>query len=175
MATRPRSRADAAGLSRTASPGGALSGRRAAGTCLQTTALVNEAYLRLIDWKNVQWQNRAHFFGVSAQTDAAHPGGFRPRRECAKRGGGAAAGVIVGGSGGPAEQSVDLVALDDALIRWRRWMRARAAGRIALLRRAEHGGNGGSAEVSLGTVRRDWSLAQAWLYRELSRRERDEG
>ena len=63
-------------------------GRERAGHTLQTTALVNEAYIRLIDWKNVHWQNRAHFFGVVGAAHASHPGGLRTRarlREARRR------------------------------------------------------------------------------------------
>lgn len=140
------------------------------GHVLQTTALVNEAYMRLVDWKDVQWQNRAHFFGLAAQAmrhilvDAA-----RARRR-AKRGGGEmhvslsdVADVSIASSG-------DLVALDDALKtleklnpRHSRVVELRFFGGLSL-KEAAHVLN-----VSVGTVRRDWSFAQAWLYRELSR------
>ncbi len=141
------------------------------GHILQPTALVNEAYLRLVDWKDVQWQNRAHFFGMAAQimrrvlVDAART------RDRAKRGGGRAARIAVRGGGGrrPAD-SVDLVALDDALAqRWKRSsprqsrvIELRFFGGLSLEETAH------VLDVSVGTVRRDWSLAQAWLFRELS-------
>ena len=70
---------------------------------LQATALVNEAYLRLIDWKNVQWQNRAHFFGVAAQTDAAHPGRRRPHAPLPEAGRRRTSGVVLGSRRGLAE------------------------------------------------------------------------
>jgi RNA polymerase sigma-70 factor, ECF subfamily len=85
------------------------------GHVLQATALVNEAYLRLVDWKQVQWRNRAHFFGVAAQlmrrilADAA-----RARRR-AKRGGGVSHVTVSEALEVPATPSTDLVALDDAL------------------------------------------------------------
>jgi RNA polymerase sigma factor (TIGR02999 family) len=140
------------------------------GHVLQTTALVNEAYMRLVDWKDVQWQSRAHFFGLAAQAmrhilvDAA-----RTRRR-AKRGGSElhvslsdAADVVI-------TKSADLVALDDALTtleglnpRHSRVVELRFFGGLSLKEVAH------VLDVSVGTVRRDWSLAQAWLYRQLSR------
>ena len=64
-------------------------GRERSGHTLQTTALVHEAYLRLIDWKNIQWQNRAHFFAISAQLMRRILVDFARSRNYAKRGGGA--------------------------------------------------------------------------------------
>ncbi len=93
-----------------------LKGERA-GNSLQTTALVNEAYMRLVDYKRMQWRNRAHFFAVSAQVMrrilVEHA-----RRHNLKRGGGAPhisleEAAVVGG-GGSSERGRDLVALDDA-------------------------------------------------------------
>src|SRR4029450_6882263 len=85
------------------------------GHTLQATALVNEAYLRLIDWKNVQWQNRAHFFGMAAQIMRRILGDHARTRKTANRGGAPlqvalseAADVAVRGASG-------MVALDDAL------------------------------------------------------------
>jgi RNA polymerase sigma factor (TIGR02999 family) len=140
------------------------------GHVLQTTALVNEAYVRLVDWKNVQWQSRAHFFGLAAQTmrhilvDAA-----RTRRR-AKRGGGELHVSLSDAADVTIAKSADLVALDDALTtleglnpRHSRVVELRFFGGLSLKEVAHVLG------VSVGTVRRDWSLAQAWLYRELNR------
>src|SRR5262245_50892519 len=140
------------------------------GHVLQTTALVNEAYVRLVDWKGVQWQNRAHFFGVAAQAmrhilvDAA-----RSRRR-AKRGGGELNVSLSDVSDFGVAKSADLVALDDALktlerlnARHSRVVELRFFGGLSLKEVAH------VLNVSVGTVRRDWSLAQAWLYRELTR------
>jgi RNA polymerase sigma factor (TIGR02999 family) len=142
------------------------------GHILQPTALVNEAYLRLVDWKDVRWQNRAHFFAVAAQimrrvlVDAARARGR------AKRGLGQVHVTLSEAADLPAAQGVDLVALDDALktleglnARQSRVIELRFFGGLSL-EEAAH-----VLEVSVGTVRRDWSLAQAWLYRELSGRE----
>jgi RNA polymerase sigma factor (TIGR02999 family) len=141
------------------------------GHVLQATALVNEAYLRLVDWKQVQWRNRAHFFGVAAQlmrrilVDAA-----RARRR-AKRGGGVSHVTVSEALEVPATPSTDLVALDDALktlerldVRQGRVVELRFFGGLSLEETAQ------VLDVSVGTVRRDWSMAQAWLFRELSRR-----
>jgi len=140
------------------------------GHVLQATALVNEAYLRLVDWKDVQWQSRAHFFGLAAQAmrhilvDAA-----RTRRR-AKRGGGELHVSLSGAADVAVSQSADVVALDDALTtletlnpRHSRIVELRFFGGLSLKEIAH------VLNVSVGTVRRDWSLAQAWLYRELSR------
>ena len=142
------------------------------GHVLQTTALVNEAYLRLVDSKQVEWQNRAHFFGLAAQlmrrilVDAA-----RTRRR-AKRGRGELHLSLSGAADVAIPRSADLVALDDALKtleglnpRHSRVVELRFFGGLSLEEVAH------VLDVSVGTVRRDWSLAQAWLYRELDRTE----
>ena len=138
------------------------------GHILQTTALVNEAYLRLIDWQNVEWQNRAHFFALAAQIMRHILVDFARARACEKRGGGGVqvslsqADKIDGG------QTADLVVLDDAL-RTLEKLNARQA-RVVELR--FFGGlsqeeTAAVLDVSVGTVRRDWGMAEAWLYREL--------
>jgi RNA polymerase sigma-70 factor (ECF subfamily) len=138
------------------------------GHLLQATALVNEAYLRLVDWRDVRWQNRAHFFGVAAQIMRRVLVDVARTRDRAKRGRGqihvslSEAADVAGGPG------VDLVALDDALktlealnVRQSRVVELRFFGGLSL-EEAAH-----VLDVSVGTVRRDWSLAQAWLFREL--------
>jgi RNA polymerase sigma factor (TIGR02999 family) len=145
-------------------------GRERPGHTLQTTALVNEAYVRLVDWKNVQWQNRAHFYAVSAQIMRRILVDFARARDYAKRGGGAhkvsldEAAMISGARGR------DFVALDEALNalaelddRQSRVVELRFFGGLSLEEIAE------VLNVSVGTVRRDWSLARAWLHRELNR------
>ena len=136
---------------------------------LQTSALVNEAYLRLVGWENARWENRAHFFGMSAQlmrrilVDHARARGY------AKRGGGAAEATLGEAADVAAGRTADLVALDDALKaleelspRQSQVVELRYFGGLSLEETAELLG------VSVGTVRRDWSLAKAWLYAELS-------
>jgi RNA polymerase sigma factor (TIGR02999 family) len=140
------------------------------GHILQATALVNEAYVRLVDWKDVQWQNRAHFFAMAAQimrrvlVDAART------RDRTKRGRGQLHVSLSEVAELPAAHSVDLVALDDALHtlesldrRQSQVVELRFFGGLGLEETAVVLG------VSVGTVRRDWSLARAWLYRELNR------
>jgi RNA polymerase sigma factor (TIGR02999 family) len=141
------------------------------GHLLQATALVNEAYLRLVDWKNVEWQNRAHFFGVAAQimrrvlVDAARS------RDRAKRGRGQIHVTLSEAADVSSNPPIDLVGLDDALValaalnaRQSRVVELRFFGGLSLEETAH------VLNVSVGTVRRDWSLAQAWLYRELGGR-----
>jgi RNA polymerase sigma-70 factor, ECF subfamily len=142
------------------------------GHVLQATALVNEAYLRLVDWKNVQWQNRAHFFGVAAQLMRRVLVDIARTRQRAKRGGGELHVSLSEAAQLPVAQSADFVALDDALKvletldpRQSRVVELRFFGGLTLEETAH------VLNVSVGTVRRDWSLAQAWLYRELSGRQ----
>ena len=143
-------------------------GRECAGHTLQTSALVNEAYLRLIDWKNVRWQSRAHFFAVSAQLMRRILVDFARSRGYQKRGGGMRVvplddAIIVSENKGP-----DLVALDEALCalakldaRQSQMVELRFFGGLTIEETAE------VLKVSEGTVRRDWSLARSWLHREL--------
>jgi RNA polymerase sigma factor (TIGR02999 family) len=137
---------------------------------LQTTALVNEVYLRLIDWKNVQWQNRAHFFGVSAQLMRHILVKFARDRLTAKRGGDVFRVSLSEVSKMPSARNLDLVALDDALNalatldpRQSQVIEMRFFGGLSIEETAE------ALKVSPATVRRDWSLAQAWLRRELKK------
>ena len=142
------------------------------GHILQATALVNEAYLRLVDWKAVQWQNRAHFFAMAAQIMRRVLVDVARTRGRAKRGRGQLH-VSLSEAGNVAEaDSIDLVALDDALkslealdVRQAHVIELRFFGGLSLEETAH------VLEVSVGTVRRDWNLARAWLYRELSGRE----
>src|SRR5438128_7014890 len=90
-------------------------GRERTGHTLQTTALVNEAYLRLIDAQNVQWQNRAHFFAVSANIMRRILVDFARERHNLKRGGGAQQVSLDDALAVTPEQSTDLLALDEAL------------------------------------------------------------
>jgi RNA polymerase sigma-70 factor, ECF subfamily len=149
-----------------------MAGERA-GHVLQTTALVNEAYLRLVDWKHVQWQNRAHFFAVAAQMMRRILVDFARAHRRAKRGGGAPMHVSLAEDDDIAvSRPADLVAVDDALKtlatldeRQSRVVELRFFGGLS------HDETAHVLKVSVATVRRDWSLAQAWLYRELNRRD----
>jgi RNA polymerase sigma factor (TIGR02999 family) len=146
-----------------------MTGERA-GHPLQTTALVNEAYLRLIDSSRVRWQNRAHFFAVSAQlmrrilVDVA-----RARRQL-KRGGDAAQVSLDEAVTVSSEPPADLIALDDALTalaafdaRKSKVVELRFFGGLTVEETAE------VLQISVMTVNRDWGLAKAWLLRELDR------
>jgi RNA polymerase sigma factor (TIGR02999 family) len=144
------------------------------GHVLQATALVNEAFLRLIDWKNVQWNSRAHFFGMAAQMMRRILVDFARARHREKRGGAAIQVSLSQALDTPNEPGVEIVALDDALkdlerldARQSRVVELRFFGGLGLEETAE------VLNVSVGTVRRDWSLAQAWLYRELSCKEKE--
>jgi len=139
------------------------------GHTLQATALVNEAYLRLIEVNQVRWQNRAHFFAMASRVmrrilvDAARARGYQ------KRGGGAETvsldeALLVSG-----EPRQDLVALDDALnalaafdLRKSQVVEMRFFGGLRVEETAA------ALHVSADTVMRDWRLAKAWLVRELS-------
>jgi RNA polymerase sigma factor (TIGR02999 family) len=139
------------------------------GHVLQTTALVNEAFIRLIDWKNVRWQNRAHFFGVSAQLMRRILVDFARTQHYAKRGGDALMVSLSKADDVPHERVDELVALDEALERLSRLdprqsrvVEMKFFGGMEMEEIAE------VLQVSLGTVKRDWSLAKLWLLRELS-------
>lgn len=142
------------------------------GHILQTTALVNEAFMRLIDWQNVEWQNRAHFFGLSAQIMRRVLVDFARARHREKRGGDVLQVSLSEAANVAQERSSDLVALDDALQalekldpRQARVVELRFFAGLSLEETAE------ALKVSLSTVRRDWSMAEAWLFRELNREE----
>lgn len=139
-----------------------------AGHTLQPTAVVNEAYLRLVDYQHVQWQDRAHFFAVSAQlirrvlVDHA-------RRRNLKRGGGVRHFSLELAPEIGCQPSKNLIALDEALNELAR-MDPRKA-KVVELRYFAGLSVRASAEalgVSAPTVMRDWSSAKAWLYRELT-------
>ncbi|PYT00956.1 MAG: RNA polymerase subunit sigma-70 [Acidobacteria bacterium] len=144
-------------------------GREREGHTLQTTALVNEAYVRLIDWKTAKWQNRAHFFGVSAQlmrrilVDFARK---RPsKRAAALQQVSLEEAFIVTN-----EKDADLVALDEALTelatfdeRKARIVELKFFGGLSVEETAEVIG------VSAVTVMREWQKAKAWLYLQLNK------
>jgi RNA polymerase sigma-70 factor (ECF subfamily) len=144
------------------------------GHVLQATALVNEAFLRLIDWKQVHWQSRAHFFGVAAQVMRRVLVDIARAQGRAKRGGRAAVQVSLSDAADVAtDRPSDLVALDDALNtlasldeRQSRIVELRFFGGLS------HEDTAHVLNVSVATVRRDWTVARAWLRRELERRGR---
>jgi RNA polymerase sigma-70 factor, ECF subfamily len=145
-------------------------GREGPGHTLQTTALINEAYLQLINAKQVRWQNRAHFFAVSAQIMRRILVDFARGRGRLKRGGGAQRVSLDEALVVSPERGADLLALDEALGRLER-LNARQS-RVVELRYFGGLNEKEIAEalkVSLRTVQSDWRLARTWLYRELSR------
>jgi RNA polymerase sigma factor (TIGR02999 family) len=134
---------------------------------LQTTALVNEAYMRLVDYKRMQWQDRAHFFAVAAQVmrrilvDHA-------RSHNIKRGAGVQHVALDDVAVVSGDRTGDLVALDDAMDALARLdprkvqiIEMRFFGGLSVEETAE------VLKLSPATVRRDWSIAKLWLYREL--------
>jgi RNA polymerase sigma-70 factor (ECF subfamily) len=143
------------------------------GHLLQPTALVNEAWLRLIDWQNVEWQDRAHFFGLAAHIMRRTLMEYARARHREKRGGREGIQVSLSEAANVAqERSADLIALDDALQtlekldpRQARVVELRFFAGLSLEEAAE------ALSVSVTTVRRQWRLAEAWLFRELNREE----
>ena len=143
--------------------------RQRPGHLLQTTALVHEAYMRLVDAKTLKWQNRAHFYGISAKLMREILVEFARAGHARKRGGGAtplpldAAAMVAKAPG------VDLIALDEALNDVARFDQRKA--RIVELRFFGGLSVEETAEVlniSPVTVTREWSKAKAWLYRAIS-------
>jgi len=138
------------------------------GHTLQTTALVNEAYLRLVDVREVSWQNRAHFFAVSAQFMRRILVEFARSRHALKRGAESPPVSLEEAGEVSLERAADLVALDDALEtlaamdpRRSRVVELRYFGGLTVEETAE------VLKVSAETVMHDWKLAKAWLLREL--------
>jgi RNA polymerase sigma factor (TIGR02999 family) len=138
---------------------------------LETGALVNEAFLRIVDWKNADWRNRAHFFAVSAKVMRRILVDFARSRESQKRGGGAFAVTLDGAPALSPGRSADFIALDEALERLAaiderrsRMVELRFFGGLSVEETAHVLG------ISRGTVQRDWKLAKAWLYREIRNR-----
>ena len=146
-----------------------LSGERST-VSLQATALVNEVCLRLLGWDQVRWQNRGHFFGVSAQMMRRVLVDIARRRRADRRGGPRAVRVPLEGIDVAAvEPDADLVAIDDALERLAaedsrkaRVVELRFFGGLSMEETAQALG------VSLRTASNDWAFARAWLYRALT-------
>lgn len=136
---------------------------------LQTSALINEAYIRLIDWKAVRWQNRAHFFGVAAQIMRRILVDFARRRPRVERDQEAIRMSLDEALTISAEREPDLLALDEALQslatldeRKSRIVELRFFGGLSVEETAE------VMQMSSITVIREWNKAKAWLYRELT-------
>jgi RNA polymerase sigma factor (TIGR02999 family) len=140
------------------------------GHTLQATALVNEAYVRLIDYRKMQWQNRAHFFAVAAQLMRRILIDHARSRNYAKRGGAQQRLSLSKADRFADKPDVDLVALDDALKtlaemneQQSRIVELRFFGGLTIEETAE------VLETSHATVERDWAVARAWLRREVRR------
>ena len=135
---------------------------------LETGALINEAYLRLADWKNARWENRAHFYGVASQIMRRVLVDHARSRNYQKRGGGARPGALVDAIVAAKDRSPDLLALDEALDRLAKQDPRKA--RVVELR--FFGGlsveeTAAVLNVSPFTVIRDWNFVKAWLSREM--------
>jgi len=144
--------------------------RERSGHTLQATALVNEVYVRLVDVKNVSWQDRAHFFAVCARMMRRILTDFARAKHYQKRGGGAPRTSLHEGLVAGQERSKDLLAVDDALTaletvepRKSQVVELRFFGGLSVEETAE------VLKVSPETVMRDWKFAKAWLARELRR------
>ena len=138
------------------------------GHTLQTSALVNEAFVKLVDQRNVEWQNRAHFFGIAAQVMRRILVDHARARQSAKRGGSSRPlsldeALIVSD-----ERSAEVIALDEALRELAKFderksqiVELRFFGGLSIDETAE------ILQVSPGTVMRDWTLAKAWLRKQM--------
>lgn len=138
------------------------------GHTLQTTALVHEAYVRLIDQAGVHWQNRAHFYAIAAELMRRILVDHARKRRAAKRGGDAVKITLNEAVQSSGEQNMDLIAVDEALTRLAaldqqqaRVIELRFFGGLNVEETAEVLG------ISERTVKRDWSVAKAWIRREL--------
>jgi RNA polymerase sigma factor (TIGR02999 family) len=135
---------------------------------LQTTALINETYLRLVDQRKVEWQNRAHFFGIAAQIMRRILLNYARDQNRQKRGGKAIHVSLSEAMIMPAEKDRELIALNDALTRLEalderksKVVELRYFGGLSVEEAAE------VLNVSPITVMRDWQFAKAWLAREM--------
>ncbi len=136
------------------------------GHTLETTALVNEAYLRLVGGQKIDWQNRAHFFAVTAQVMRHILIDHARKRRYVKRGGETQQVSFEEANAMTEVRAAELVALDDALLalakldpRKSRVVELRYFGGLSLEETAD------VLEISMMTVRRDWRAAKAWLYK----------
>ena len=145
-----------------------LAGERP-GHTLQPTALVNEAYLRLVDQHSVDWRNRAHFFSIAAETMRRVLVNHALGRRAEKRGAGQTLLALDEAASFPERREVDLILLDEALTRLAAFDRAQA--RIVEMKFFAGLSNEEVAEVlstSESTVKREWRSAKAWLAAQLT-------
>ena len=143
--------------------------REQPGHTLQTSALINEAYVRLVDQPQIRWENRAHIFGIAARLMRRILVDEARKRNAAKRGGRAIQVSLTDGVNVVQEQAANVVALDDALkalesmdLRQSEIVELRFFGGLTIEETAE------VLKVSPGTVMRDWTFARAWLRNEMS-------
>jgi len=143
--------------------------RERPGHTLQTTALVNEAYLRLIGDSAVEWQNRAHFYGIAAQLMRRILVDHARRRRKLKRGGDPLRVSLAEAENAAPEKSADIIALDEALSSLAK-LDARKSQIVELkfFGGLQEQAIAEALTISLRTVQREWSLARAWLYNELA-------
>lgn len=148
--------------------------RESPGHTLQTSALVNEAFLRLVDQRDVQWRNRAHFFAIAAQMMRRILVDYARQRMYAKRGGGLATISLDEALIVSEERSAEVIGLHEALEtlvnfdpRKSQIVELRFFGGLSIEETAE------VLNISPGTVMRDWTLAKAWLRREMSNNSSD--
>jgi len=139
------------------------------GHTLQSTALVHEAYLRLIDQRNVSWQNRSHFFGIAAQMMRRVLVDHARAHNAAKRGSGGIKVTLEEGLVAAEQRDVNVIALDGALNKLAeidpqqsRIVELRFFAGLSIEDTAE------VLKISPATVKRDWAMAKAWLYGEIS-------
>jgi RNA polymerase sigma factor (TIGR02999 family) len=144
--------------------------RERAGHTLQTTALVNEAFVRLVNRTNVNWQNRAHFFGIAASLMRTILVDHARSHACAKRGGGAFNLELDETMIVSKQKASEVLALDDALNELARLdpqqsrvVELRFFGGLTVEETAE------VLHVSPATIKREWSTAKAWLYHKLAK------
>jgi RNA polymerase sigma factor (TIGR02999 family) len=138
--------------------------RESAGHVLQTSALINEAYLRLVDQPRIQWESRAHFFGIAARLMRRILVDDARKRNSAKRGGSLIQLPLDQVENLPQQQAANVVAVDEALqrleaidARQSQIVELRFFGGLSIDETAE------LLKVSPGTVMRDWTFARAWL------------
>ena len=132
---------------------------------LQATALVHEAYIQLVDWKNVSWQNRAHFFAAAAQMMRKILVDHAREKNALKRGGGLRTIALDDAISFPNHNNVDLISLDDAMTELNSFdpqqakiVELRFFGGLTIEETAH------AMDISDSTVKRDWQIAKAWLY-----------
>ena len=132
---------------------------------LQATALVHEAYIQLVDWKNVSWQNRAHFFAAAAQMMRKILVDHAREKNALKRGGGLRTIALDDAISFPNHNNVDLMSLDDAMTELNSFdpqqakiVELRFFGGLTIEETAH------AMDISDSTVKRDWQIAKAWLF-----------